>query len=164
MRSRRPIATGSPPSWNDWNPDVMLELLAGAAVALAVLLFVLDPLVRPAPPPPPEDEEPVPLEESASPKVQALLALSEVEFDRATGKLGDADYAALKGRYQAAALAALDGEEAGAAAAPAPGPADPAEALIAQARRVVPRACPRCGPRPESDAVFCSDCGRPVAA
>jgi hypothetical protein len=23
--------------------------------------------------------------------------------------------------------------------------------------------CPRCGPRPESDATFCSDCGRPLA-
>src|ERR1051326_5344418 len=43
----------------------------------------------------------------------ALLSLKEIEFDRATGKLSDADYEALKARYSAEALAALAEEQLG---------------------------------------------------
>lgn len=48
----------------------------------------------------------------------------------------------------------------------APRPANPAvvsddeiEALIARAR-AAQKSCPTCGPRPEPDAVFCSECGK----
>ena len=140
----------------------MMELLAGGAVAIAILLFVLEPLVRPAPPPLPEDDEPAPLEESESPKIQALLALNEVEFDRATGKLGDADYQRLKTRYEAEALTAIRAEEQAAPASAGTAPA--ADLLIAEARQALGTVCPTCGPREESGAVFCSDCGRPLAA
>jgi len=140
----------------------MLELLAGAVVAVAVMAFVLEPLVRrtgdvasaaPAP-------EATPLEESESPKVQALLALKEIEFDRATGKLSDADYAELKARYGRQALAAMDAEQAQARVVA--GAEDPAEALIRAARQDL-AVCPSCGPRPETGATFCSECGRPLA-
>ena len=98
----------------------MLELLAGVAVAIAALAVVLEPVARPAPPASPvDDDDEVPLEESASPKVQALLALKEIEFDRATGKLSDVDYDGLKTQYTGMALAAMRGEEA-ARGAPAP--------------------------------------------
>jgi hypothetical protein len=41
-----------------------------------------------------------------------LLALKEIEFDRATGKLSDDDYAALKAKYSKVAIAAIEAEEA----------------------------------------------------
>jgi hypothetical protein len=140
----------------------MLELLAGVAVAVAVMAFVLEPLVRrtgdiaseaPAP-------EATPLEESESPKVQALLALKEIEFDKATGKLSDEDYAELKARYGRQAIAAMDAEQTQARVVA--GAEDPAEALIRAARQDL-AVCPSCGPRPETGATFCSECGRPLA-
>lgn len=151
----------------------MLEVFAGAVVAFAALILVLEPLFRAA-----EaadnaqaDDELVDVEESDSPKVRALLALKEIEFDRATGKLSDDDYAALKARYSAQALAAVKAEaEAGAPpspppaatvpTAPAPVGDDAAEAAVRRIRSREKRACPACGPRPEAGAVFCSACGR----
>ena len=148
----------------------MLEVLAGAVVAFAALIFVLEPLFRPAEATEPTlpGDELVDLEESDSPKVRALLALREIEFDRATGKLSDEDYAALKAKYSAQALEAVKAE-AGETAAPAAvpvsaGPApqddDEAEAAVRRIRSREKRSCPSCGPRPEAGAVFCSACGR----
>ncbi|MDH4043240.1 MAG: hypothetical protein OEY20_07255 [Gemmatimonadota bacterium] len=141
----------------------MLELLAGVVVAVAALALVLEPLVRQ----PgveglgvPDDFDATPLEESESPKVQALLALKEIEFDRATGKLSDEDYAQLKSRYGRDALAAMETEAQQSAVVA--GADDPAEALI-QAVRQDLQVCPACGPRPETGATFCSECGRPLA-
>ncbi len=150
----------------------MLELLAGAAVTIAALALVLEPLARSGARRPPQTGDPddefefTPLEESESPKVQALLALKEIEFDRATGKLSDEDYERLKVTYSRKALDALNAEEHqhkadhARAAAVAPGD-DPAEALIREARGQL-RLCPRCGPRPEAEAAFCSECGQPL--
>jgi hypothetical protein len=140
----------------------MLELLAGVAVAIAAMAFVLEPLVRRVGDVGPVVPEPelTPLEESESPKVQALLALKEIEFDRATGKLSDEDYEELKGRYGRQALAAMDAEQSQAAVVA--GAEDPAEALIRAARQDL-TVCPSCGPRPEKSATFCSECGRPLA-
>jgi hypothetical protein len=140
----------------------MLELVAGVAVAVAAMAFVLEPLVRrtgdvaAAVP----DLEVTPLEESESPRIQALLALKEIEFDRATGKLSDGDYAELKARYGRQALAAMDAEQTQARVVT--GAEDPAEALIRAARQDL-AVCPSCGPRPETGATFCSECGRPLA-
>ena len=102
--------------------------------------------------------------ESASPKVQALLALKEIEFDRATGKLSDEDYEQLKAKYAAVALDAMRAEEA-VEAGPAPqgAVADAAEELVRLAAEGALTVCPNCGPRPEADAAFCSDCGRALA-
>jgi hypothetical protein len=142
---------------------MMLELVAGVAVAIAALTLVLEPLVRRAGQNDtsiglPDEPEFTPLEESESPKVQALLALKEIEFDRATGKLSEEDYAELKARYGRAALAAMDGESQAAVVAQGD---DPAEAMIRAARAGL-RVCPACGPRPEATAQFCSECGRPL--
>lgn len=144
----------------------MFEIVAGVAVILTALALVLEPLLNPrmAIPAPPVDDTDLPdIEESESPKVRALLALREIEFDKATGKLSDEDYATLKARYAAQALEAIKAED-----APATRPAsdDPAEAMV---RRVKQRkvegaaACPVCGPRSEPGAVFCSSCGRSLA-
>jgi hypothetical protein len=146
----------------------VLELIAGVAVAVAALALILEPVARPAavpagPADAPDDDE-IPLEESASPKVQALLALKEIEFDRATGKLSEEDFERLRARYARQALAALDGERAGEARLAAVAAADdPAEALIHAARSGL-RVCPEHGPRPEAEAAFCSECGRRLRA
>jgi hypothetical protein len=110
---------------------------------------ILLPLLRPeAPTPAPAWELPE-LEETR--KGQALLALREIEFDLATGKLSAEDHADLKERFTVEAAAALR-EESGSAVAAAPAAAPKGGAVR----------CPNCGPRPESDARFCSNCGRGV--
>jgi hypothetical protein len=135
---------------------VALEALAAALVGLAAVFLVLRPLIAPAPRHRVHTAEPIDPEET--PKGVALTALKEIEFDRETGKLSDADYDLLKQKYTAAALEALRAEERAA-------PAD-VEALIAarvKSLRASPAGsavCAGCGPRPEADAVFCSSCGR----
>jgi len=96
-------------------------------------------------------------DDDMSARAVALRALREIEFDRATGKLSDADYDALRTKYTAEAVAALRAEEGRGtrdmgrvAAAAKTRPSSPA-----------PRpSCPTHGPRPEPDAAFCSECGR----
>ena len=148
----------------------LLELLLGIVVAVAAIALVARPLWRG----PMTEREP--LDELAAPeetrKGVALLALREIEFDRETGKLSDQDYERLKAAYTAEAVAALRLEEGRAARAP-----DVVESLIAarvlqlrvggpsplRPSASVPVHCPTCGPRPESDALFCSECGRSLA-
>lgn len=136
----------------------MLELLAGLFVALAALALVLEPLARPSTPATRgaagDDPFADPLE-SESPKVRALVALREIEFDRATGKLSEEDYVRLKAKYETAAIAAIEAEERGAASLALPEPAARSRPASAASN-----ACPRCGPRPEAAPIFCSTCGR----
>ena len=133
----------------------MTPLIVGAILAVIALVVVLYPLF---------DELSVPSRralkpEGATPSVEAVQALREIEFDRETGKLSDSDYAALKTRYTREAVAAMRDEEAGVA-----GPSgDAAEAVILQYRRRQ-HGCSVCGPRPEPDAIYCSTCGRYLAA
>jgi predicted nucleic acid-binding Zn ribbon protein len=148
----------------------MLEVAAGIVVALAALALVLEPLLRreyaaASAIEDDDDADVIALEETDSSKIRALLALREIEFDRATGKLSDDDYASLKAKYSAVAVAAIHAEDREAAADAAvhstgSSVEDVAEAAVQRARRRGRTACPICGPRPEADAVFCSDCGR----
>ena len=128
---------------------MIAALAIGVALALAALGWVLRPLYRGAPRRSPDRRAP---RGPALPAEDAVDALREVEFDLATGKLSDHDYAVLKERYTPRALEQLRAESA------RQSPAD-AESLIAQ-WRAAPADCPACGPRPESGAVFCSACGR----
>ena len=133
----------------------MLELIIGVLVAFAAIALVLEPLVRPLPvahgggDADADEAELVDVRDVDSAKVQALIALREVEFDRATGKLSETDYARLKARYEAEALAAINAEESA--------PTWPVAAPGTPAGRAV---CPKCGPRPETAPIFCSGCGR----
>lgn len=142
---------------------MLFEIVAAALVGLAVVAALISPLTRPGVTAPPGADEPEDMEET--PKGIALAALREIEFDRATGKLSDEDYAALKAKYTGEALSILRAEPAP-APAPAAGedaPTDPVEAMIAdRVRRLAGELirCPGCGPRPETDALFCSSCGR----
>lgn len=143
----------------------MLAMIVGSGLAVFGLLFVLQPLMRGAGytgssvPAPPAEE------------ASAIEALREIEFDQATGKLSAQDYATLRADYAPKALAELKARDAGVERSEASGVAarelgisgsgtgDAAERMIARMRSRT-LVCAQCGPRPESDAIFCSDCGR----
>lgn len=139
----------------------MIPLLVGSVLAVLALAFVLLPIVRGA-----RGSGAVVRREGASSGADepssAIEALREVEFDRATGKLSDDDYAVLRATYAPLALAELAARETGASRSTS-STEDPAERLIARvrARRTD---CATCGPRPEADALFCSSCGHYLAA
>ncbi|HWZ61201.1 MAG TPA: zinc ribbon domain-containing protein [Gemmatimonadaceae bacterium] len=121
----------------------MMALIVGTVLAVAGLAFVLSPVllgttVR-------RRQVGGGAKESG-----AIDALREIEFDRATGKLSDGDYAALKSSYTERALDELR-------RAPTGG-ADVAEAAVAEYRRRRPR-CAVHGMRPEADALYCNECG-----
>ncbi len=135
----------------------MLELILGVLLAAGATYFVLLPILRPpveaasGAEPADEGEDPA---DDMSPQTVALRALKEIEFDRATGKLSDADYEQLKAKYTQEALAAMRGE--GARYAVSGERESPARAPLTAHRAQ----CPKHGPRPEKDAQFCSNCGR----
>ncbi|HEX9166842.1 MAG TPA: zinc ribbon domain-containing protein [Gemmatimonadales bacterium] len=121
-----------------------IEVLAALLLGVTVLLLVLQPLFRPASLAP-AFEEPEDPEETR--RGIALIALKEIDFDKATGKLSDADYEFLKSKYTAEALAAIREE------APAPVAAGATPSLR----------CARCGAHPEPGARFCTACGEGLA-
>jgi ParB-like chromosome segregation protein Spo0J len=147
---------------------MMLEMITATILGLAVAALLIAPLLRSGRVPVSGVDEPEDVEETR--KGMALSALREIQFDRATGKLSDEDYEELNARYTARALEVLRSEDADVAMAePAVAGADagdPVEALIADRVRTIQTGtvrCAICGPRPESDALFCSSCGRSLA-
>lgn len=148
-------------------------LTAGAVlVALGVVLFVLQPVLagRAAPLDRDDDE----LTEAEARKRVALLALRDVEYDYATGKLDDDDYESLRGELAAEALEALRAEEVEARAAdagegepggyPAARSLDELEREIAAYRAALRRGvpCATCGHVNEAGSRFCAQCGSPL--
>lgn len=129
----------------------MSALLIGALLAALAIAFVLYPLFR-------LPREPVhTADAAATPADAAVRALREIEFDRATGKLSDADYEGLKAQYTARALTEMRAQQPSPVANAAV--ADLAELFIRNARAST-SSCRRCGTvPPELDAVFCSSCG-----
>lgn len=123
-----------------------MVLLIGVVAAL-----IVGPLVRPARVTP-RDPATARLPDRA--KESALAAIRELEFDFATGKLSDDDYATLRARYEAKAVEVLSRPTRPAATA---GADARIEAEIAAARK---RArCASCGqPLPQA-ARFCPACG-----
>jgi double zinc ribbon protein len=137
---------------------VLIEFVVGVLFAAATVWFVLLPIFRPGLEPAAvvdgslgdEGDDP---DEDFSARAVALRALREIEFDRATGKLSDADYESLQTKYTAEALAAMRVEEERTTAGSAGASTRPSSPLARPS-------CPTHGLRPEPDAVFCSDCGR----
>jgi ribosomal protein L40E len=127
----------------------MLALILGTLLAVGALAYVLFPLLAGAVPAP-RRRAVVAREASAAAEHEAVVALREIEFDRATGKLSDADYDELRARYTERALAALRSATLSAD--------DAAEAAVLAYRARI-KSCVRCGPRPEPDAEYCSRCG-----
>ena len=130
---------------------MIVALVIGAALALLALLYVLAPLFLAAAE---TDHDGV-----IAASDHAVAALREIEFDRATGKLSEVDYGALRARYTAAALAELSADRDGAANGQASRASDPLEVAVASYRSGH-RECAVCGVRPEPGAVYCSECGR----
>jgi hypothetical protein len=122
----------------------VVALIVGTLLAVGALAFVLYPLFFGAP-----DGSSTPAGAAAS-EDSPIVALREIEFDRVTGKLSDADYAELRRQYGEQALRQLRGADSPAA--------DPIEARV-RAYRLSHAECPTCGLRPEPDAVYCSTCG-----
>ena len=146
----------------------MTALLIGAALAVAALLYVLFPLFDTAAP-----VRSRPASRPSAVPESAIDALREIEFDRATGKLSDDDYAALKTEYTRTALVEMRARQpvvspgggmfenvsdASPDDAAALASLDAAEAAVLR-YRAVRRSCDTCGPRPEPDPAFCSSCG-----
>jgi hypothetical protein len=128
----------------------MLALVLGTLLAVGALAYVLFPLLAGAVAAP--ARRAVTRREAATAvEHEAVVALREIEFDRVTGKLSDADYDELRVRYTERALDAMRSG----AAAPA---TDAAEAAVLAYRERL-KSCARCGPRPEPDAAYCSNCG-----
>jgi hypothetical protein len=140
-------------------PDGTLALGAGTVLALGAAMLVLAPLLR-------DQIEPPRAELGADADVSGITtssveALREIEFDRETGKLSDDDYRDLKASYTNSALAEFRAKDAASSSASVDDAA--LERTIQSFRGGAARACVTCGPRPEPDAVFCSDCGRYLA-
>ena len=138
---------------------MLIEAIAAGVVGAALLWLVLQPLVSPSPFAPVDLD---PLDPEETPRGLALIALKEIEFDRATGKLSDDDYAELNARYSAAAIATLDAvsttvrclthgvcPESAARFCPHCG-----AGLVTEAD-----ACAACGVAVPADAMFCPGCG-----
>jgi predicted nucleic acid-binding Zn ribbon protein len=127
----------------------VVALVAGTVLAVGALAFVLYPLFF-AISEHPRGQDP----QAGNADDSAILALREIEFDRATGKLSEADYAELKRTYSGLALTELRGAKEAVNAQPL----DPIEARVL-AYRMTHRECPTCGLRPEPNAIYCSTCG-----
>ena len=132
----------------------IVALVIGTLLAIGALAFVLYPLFFDAPSPPRAASHR--MSGSSWSEDVAIAALREIEFDRATGKLSDDDYAQLKEQYTRQALARM--RSSGTEPAVVTGD-DEVEQAIRAYRETHP-SCNRCGPRPEADAIFCSSCGR----
>jgi hypothetical protein len=132
----------------------VIALVVGTVLAIGALAFVLYPLFFEV-----QRGRPVAaFRAEALTDDVAVAALREIEFDRATGKLSEADYAQLKEQYTRQALAVIRRTAASDVDAVA-GDADDVEAAI-RAYRAARPTCAAHGPRPEPDAIFCSECGR----
>jgi hypothetical protein len=138
----------------------LIPLIVGTLLALGAMAFVLAPLFRQLSVPRSTASlaRDARADDEHENRERAVDALREIEFDRATGKLSDADYVALKTRYTEEALSAMRAETRQAATLTD----DELEAIIRRQREGASgaRVCPTHGPRPEHDAVYCSDCGR----
>lgn len=97
-------------------------------------------------------------------KTLALRAIKDLEFDRAMGKVSEADFEAMSGRLRSRALRLMRDLDAG----------DGYRAHIeTELRRrlgseavapvaAAPAACATCGTTQDADARFCKRCGAPV--
>lgn len=132
----------------------MTALIVGTLLALGALAYVLWPLIAAEGRSSDPLSVPSPASTATHDHGEAVAALREIEFDHATGKLSESDYAALKTQYTSDAVAAMRARESASD--------DPVEAEIRRVR-AQKRVCLVCGPRPEPGARYCSRCGAALA-
>jgi double zinc ribbon protein len=152
----------------------VLELTFAILLATGAVYFVLRPILQPATAlwrsTAAEDEA----GEDVSARAVALRALKEIEFDRATGKLSEADYDALRTKYTALALEALRDtghgtrdtartEPSSVSRVPFPG-SRPACPFHGVAQLPKSKFCSECGRQLSPGHGFCGECGDPLAA
>lgn len=135
----------------------MIPALLVVAAALVVLAWVTLPLRRghalDAP------EPPRALEEAVADRRAALMAIVDIENERAVGKMSQADFDALKAEYEGQALTALrtaDALRASAARSHEPEWDDELELEIAAVRERL--RCPNCGAA-RTPGEACEQCG-----
>ena len=139
----------------------MSVIIGAVLLVAAVVLYILQPMLsgqraslhR-------ELDEPT---EAEARRRVTLLALRDVEYDYATGKLDETDYRALKRELAAEAIDALDQAEAEAAAGPGSAPPE-LEDEIAKLRTGLRAGttCSSCGSTNEGGSLFCAYCGAPL--
>jgi hypothetical protein len=87
-------------------------------------------------------------------KALVLRSIKELEFDKAMGKVSEADFASISTRLRARALTLMKDLERSAPVVPAARPAAAAAAA---------GTCSACGTRNDADARFCKSCGARLA-
>ncbi len=96
-------------------------------------------------------------------KFLTLRAIKELEFDRAMGKVNDADYAEMRDRLRARAVRLMTQLD-GTAMYRAQIERDAAEAGGAPEAGLAAGTCAGCGTANDSDARFCKNCGKALTA
>jgi hypothetical protein len=137
------------------HPAALLLLSAaiiGAGFAATAVHHALIGFIGGAPPAPASDHVRASLEEQ---KAIVLRSIKELEFDRAMGKVSDADFAELSGRLRARALELMGALDA-VPATPEPVPARQAATSAGS--------CPNCQGFNDGDARFCKHCGAKLAS
>jgi cytochrome c-type biogenesis protein CcmI len=141
--------------------------LGAVLLVAAAVLFIIQPLLtgESASLDRTEDE----MTEAESKRRVKLLALRDVEYDFATGKLDEDDYKELRRELSSEALAALDEAERE-ASEPALNGDDPTRAdverEVARVRKGLQEGsvCSSCGHANRAGSRFCSGCGEPLRA
>lgn len=140
----------------------MTFTVGAVLLVMAVVLFILQPVLtgRQASLRREEDE----MTEAEATRRVKLLALRDVEYDYATGKLDDADYGRLRRELSAEALAALEEVEREHGRSTAE--TDELEAEVARVRRglAAGTTCSGCGRVNPPGSRFCAACGARLVA
>jgi hypothetical protein len=122
-----------------------VTLFFAVVLVVAVAIFVIVPFFRAASEDG-EDRSSVRNELWKREKAVAVLAITEADFDLATGKLSDADYRVLRSDYEGRALQAMDELD---------------KLVPAETNGSHARFCAGCGSSFVDTDLFCGSCGRP---
>lgn len=144
----------------------LASLLISAALVLLVALFIARPLLERTGL---GERRPTRAESLAAEREAVVTALRELDFDHATGKIAEEDYAVQRAALVAQGVALLKQLDEISNRPPAQALDDELEAAIRAAReriiqepsvsRSEPLRCPHCGQPHQPDNRFCSKCG-----
>jgi hypothetical protein len=142
------------------------SILLGLALLLVVTFVVLRPILERCGAA--EPDEP-PADRLILTREQVLTQLRDLDFDHATGKLNEDDYAAQRAQLMAQGVAVLKELDSQSAAPAAPEadeiePLDEIERAISQrrARRPAALRCSNCSAVVTAGDRFCPKCGKPL--